>query len=62
MTGMYMRFEKRDESGYWITTDVKTDKDGDTIIVVYVGHKILRKSFSPSLSQRRGNSQVIIRI
>ena len=26
-------------SGYWITTDVKTDKDGDTIIVVYVGHK-----------------------
>lgn len=27
------------ESGYWITTDVKTDKDGDTMIVVYVGHK-----------------------
>ena len=27
------------ESGYWITTTVKTDKDGDTIIVVYVGHK-----------------------
>ena len=27
------------ESGYWITTDVKNDKDGDTIIVVYVGHK-----------------------
>lgn len=25
-------------SEYWITTDVKTDKDGDTIIVVYVGH------------------------
>ncbi len=31
--------KKKDESGYWITTDVKTDKDGDTIIVVYVGHK-----------------------
>lgn len=30
---------KKDESGYWITTNVKTDKDGDTIIVVYVGHK-----------------------
>lgn len=29
---------KKDESGYWITTNVKTDKDGDTIIVVYVGH------------------------
>ena len=27
------------ESGYWINTNVKTDKDGDTIIVVYVGHK-----------------------
>lgn len=30
---------KKDESGYWITTNVKTDKDGDTIIVVYVGYK-----------------------
>lgn len=30
---------KKDESGYWITTNVKTDKGGDTIIVVYVGHK-----------------------
>lgn len=30
---------KKDESSYWITTNVKTDKDGDTIIVVYVGHK-----------------------
>ena len=29
----------KDESGYWINTNVKTDKDGDTIIVVYVGHK-----------------------
>ena len=27
------------ESGYWINTQVKTDRDGDTIIVVYVGHK-----------------------
>lgn len=25
-------------SEYWIETDVKTDKDGDTIIIVYVGH------------------------
>ena len=31
--------KKKAESGYWIHTDVKTDKDGDTIIVVYVGHK-----------------------
>lgn len=27
------------ETGYWVTTNVKTDKDGDTIIVLYVGHK-----------------------
>lgn len=26
------------DSDYWIQTDVKTDKDGDTIIIVYVGH------------------------
>lgn len=31
--------KKKTESGYWIHTDVKTDKDGDTIIIVYVGHK-----------------------
>lgn len=31
---------KKDKIGskYWIKTDVKTDKDGDTIIVIYVGH------------------------
>ena len=26
------------ESGYWITTEVKTDKDSDTIIVLYIGN------------------------
>lgn len=26
------------DSEYWIETDVKTDRDGDTIIIVYVGH------------------------
>lgn len=26
------------ESKYWITTNVKKDKDGDTIIVLYIGH------------------------
>lgn len=31
--------KKKEESGYWINTNIKTDKDGDTIIVVYVGHK-----------------------
>ena len=32
--------KKKDKtlSEYWVTTDVKTDKDGDTIIVIYVGH------------------------
>lgn len=28
---------------YWATTDVKTDKDGDTIIVVYVGDNTDKK-------------------
>ena len=27
------------ESNYWIKADVKTDKDNDTIIVLYVGNK-----------------------
>lgn len=26
-------------TGYWTKADVKTDKDGDTMIVVYVGHE-----------------------
>lgn len=29
---------KEKTSDYWITTDVKTDRDGDTIVVLYVGH------------------------
>ena len=28
----------KEESGYWITTNVKTDKDGDTVIVVTAKH------------------------
>ena len=33
--------KKKEEinSDYWMTTDVKKDKDGDTIIVLYVGNK-----------------------
>lgn len=27
------------ESDYWITTNVKTYKDGSTIVVLYIGHK-----------------------
>ena len=27
------------ESDYWLTTNVKTDKDGNTIVVLYVGYK-----------------------
>ena len=27
------------ESNYWVEADVKTDKDGDTMIVLYVGNK-----------------------
>lgn len=31
--------KEKTPSGYWIKTDVKTDRDGDTIIVVYVGNE-----------------------
>lgn len=31
------------ESGYWINTNVKTDKDGDTMVVLYVGHRDEKK-------------------
>jgi len=34
-----IKAKKKDESGYWMTADVKTAKDGDTMIVLYVGHK-----------------------
>lgn len=27
------------DSEYWITTNIKKDKDGDTVVVLYVGHK-----------------------
>ena len=27
------------DTSYWIESDIKTDKDGDTIIILYVGHK-----------------------
>ena len=30
---------KEKVSDYWVKTEVKTDKDGDTIIVIYVGNK-----------------------
>lgn len=29
--------KEKTETGYWIKTEVKTDKDGDTIIVLYIG-------------------------
>lgn len=29
---------KEKSSDYWVTTDVKTERDGDTIVVIYVGH------------------------
>lgn len=31
--------KKEKTTDYWISTEVKTDRDGDTIIVIYVGHK-----------------------
>ena len=31
--------KEKTPSGYWLKAEVKTDKDGDTMIVVYVGHE-----------------------
>jgi hypothetical protein len=33
-----LKKKEKIESEYWIVTDIKTDKDRDTIIIVYVGH------------------------
>ena len=30
---------KGKDSGYFLSANIKTDKDGDTIVVLYVGHK-----------------------
>ena len=29
----------KSDTSYWVEADVKTDKDSDTIIVLYIGHK-----------------------
>ena len=42
------------ESGYWMTTDVKTDKDGDTIIVLYVGHKDSKEKVQYFIKPEKG--------
>lgn len=34
-----IKSKEKPDSNYWIKTEVKTDKDGDTIVVIYVGHK-----------------------
>ena len=34
-----IKVKQKTPSGYWAKADVKTDKDGDTIIVIYVGHE-----------------------
>lgn len=34
-----IKSEKEKISDYWIRTEVKTDRDGDTIVVIYVGNK-----------------------
>ncbi len=42
------------KSGYWIKTEVKTDKDGDTIIVVYVGHKDFKEKTQFFIKPEKG--------
>ena len=34
-----IKSDKEKVSDYWVKTEVKTDKDGDTIVVIYVGNK-----------------------
>lgn len=42
------------ETGYWINTDVKTDKDGDTIIVLYIGHKDTKEKVQYFIKPEKG--------
>lgn len=34
-----IKSKSKTDSEYWITTNIKKDKDGDTVIVLYIGHK-----------------------
>lgn len=34
-----IKSKTKTESGYWMTTDIKTDRDGDTMIVLYIGRQ-----------------------
>lgn len=42
------------ETGYWATVNVKTDREGDTIIVLYVGHKDSEKKVQYFIKPEKG--------
>lgn len=42
------------ETGYWATANVKTDKDGDTIIILYVGHKDKKEKVQYFIKPEKG--------
>ena len=46
--------KKKTESGYWIHTDVKTDIDVDTIIVLYVGYKDSKEKVQYFIKPEKG--------
>lgn len=49
-----IKSKEKTESGYWIHSDVKTDKDGDTIIVLYVGHKDSKEKVQYFIKPEKG--------
>ena len=49
-----IKSKEKTESGYWIHSDVKTDKDGDTIIVLYVGHKNSKEKVQYFIKPEKG--------
>jgi hypothetical protein len=49
-----INLKEKTESGYWMNSDVKTDKDGDTIIVLYVGHKDSKEKVQYFIKPEKG--------
>lgn len=49
-----IKLKEKTDSGYWMHSDVKTDKDGDTIIVLYVGHKDSKEKVQYFIKPEKG--------
>lgn len=49
-----LKNKTKPNSDYWITTNVKTDKDGSTIVVLYIGHKSSRDKVQFFIKPEKG--------